>query len=161
MLVETSIQNCTKTSRWEPRVLRLHKLCLLLALLVALLAAILALSRIAIDGVLQQEAFVYQIHTSIFDDDWAAFSPFSVVSSIIAVMIGLWWGSIDSVLRSLDPYICMSRSPRDMVNGAGLSYTSSYWFWASYKAARKKSWGIAGFTFGTALSQICKLPFML
>jgi hypothetical protein len=142
--------------QWELRVLRLDTLSALLVFLVGLLAALIVLHQIAAECILHQAAFVYRIDASIFGNYWSALSPASIVPTTIAVMIGLWWGTMDGALRSIEPYITMSKSLKDISSGTGLSYSAIYWFWASYKAAKKRSCSLACVTLGTTLSQIRK-----
>ena len=114
------------SSIWEPRVIRLTVLFALLTLLAGLLVGILILHRIAVGGALHQTAFVYQVNTSVLGDYWISFSPFAFIPTIIAVLTGLWWGAMDEALRSLEPYISMSSSPKNIASAVGLSYHSSY-----------------------------------
>ncbi|PVH93069.1 hypothetical protein DM02DRAFT_604449 [Periconia macrospinosa] len=152
--VDIHVPAVKRVANWKPISIRFYTLVMLLTLLLGLLIAISVLHEIAVDGALYQGVFVYQVDTSLFSDYWAAFSPFSFLPSIIAILIGLWWGSLDGTIRSLEPYVSMSRSPKPMASGVGLAWTSSYWIWASVRAIRKKNWGIAGLTLGTTLSQI-------
>lgn len=43
-----------------------------------------------------------------------------------------------------------------MAHGAAVSYQSSYWLWASAKAAKNKHWLLSLVTFGTVVAQACK-----
>jgi membrane-bound lytic murein transglycosylase MltF len=69
----------------------------------------------------------------------------------------MWWDAIDKALRTVQPFLSMSKVTTDVRLGAALSYQSSYWLQASIRAATNKHWLLALVTLGTTLSQIRKL----
>ena len=85
-----------------------------------------------------------------------SFAPFSIVPTILAIGISLWWSSLDATLRRLQPYLAMSKEPLKPKDGVCLSYQSSYWAWAMVKALKHRHWMLVAITLGTTLSQICK-----
>jgi hypothetical protein len=133
----------------------------LLALLVAFVAVavlLLVLQSFAARQMLYKSAFVYQVDLHVFK---AKFSPHSLLATLVAVGLSMWWDAIDKVLRILQPFLSMSKVTTDVKLGAALSYQSSYWFQASVRAAFNKHWLLALVTLGTTLSQIRKLHPLL
>lgn len=107
---------------------------------------------------LSRSAFVYQLDLRVFN---ARFSPQSVLATLLAVGVAMWWDAMDKVLRSVQPFLSMSNATVDVRHGAALSYQASYWFWASIRAAMNKHWLLSLMTFGTTLCQIRELPLSL
>jgi hypothetical protein len=85
-----------------------------------------------------------------------SFAPFSILPTLFAVALGLWWDGIDKNFRILQPFVSMSRAPTKGSKGIYLSYQSSYWLWACAKAASNKHWLLTITTLGTFLSQARK-----
>jgi hypothetical protein len=149
----------TLRSDWRPIMLHKRWLITLLTVLVAIATALLVLRRLAIEGRLYGTAFVYQADLGLFN---TSFSPHSVITALIAVAISLSWDGIDKPMRTLQPYLSMSRSASETPRGALLSYRSSYWAWAAVKASQSRHWILCLVTIGTTLSQVCKVlrPFL-
>jgi Protein of unknown function (DUF3433) len=109
---------------------------MLLALLISLLALIVGIGVLysfAKQSRLYQSAFVYQASISILKTHLSTVAPFSIIPTLIAVAMSLWWGTIDVNFRRLQPVLSMSKAPTPILKGAGLSYQSSYWLWAAFK----------------------------
>lgn len=145
-----------KNSDWRPLVLRLRTLLTLGLYLATLVTAILVLHHFAQRSSLYRTAFVYQATIPVFGIHTLA--PFSLLPTLLAVLVGLWWGSIDVTFRRLQPYLSMVEAPQPLVRGANLSYQSSYWLRASFKAALNQHWLLLLVTVGTSLSPIRKYP---
>jgi hypothetical protein len=60
-------------------------------------------------------------------------------------------------MRLLQPYLSMTTQPRVTRRGTGLTYQSSYWVGAAFKAASNKDWLLSMVTIGTTLSQVREL----
>ena len=86
-----------------------------------------------------------------------SFSPLTLVTTVLAITVRLWWEAIDDTCRTLQPFLPMSYATRSLSRGLNLSYTTSSWIWASSKASRKKDWLLSLVTFTTLLLQIRKL----
>jgi hypothetical protein len=144
---------------WRPVMLHKRWLVTLLTVLVAIAIALLVLRRLATEGRLYRTAFVYQADLGLFN---TSFSPHSVVTALIAVVIAFSWDGIDKPMRTLQPYLSMSRGASEAPRGALLSYRSSYWAWAAVKASQSNHWILCLVTIGTTLSQVCKVlrPFL-
>ena len=102
---------------------------------------------------LYSSAFVYELDIEIFK---ATVSPFSLLGTLIAVGLALWWDAMEKNMRLLQPYLSMAKQPRVVRRGTGLSYQSSYWVGAAVKAASNKDWLLSLVTVGTTLSQVRK-----
>jgi hypothetical protein len=131
----------------------LHKrwLATFLVGLGAIATCILVLRKFAREHRLYRTAFVYQVNLGLFN---TSFSPHSVVAALVAVILGLCWDGIDKPMRTLQPYLSMSRKPTEALRGAALSYQSCYWAWAAVKAASRGHYVLCLVTMGTTLSQI-------
>ncbi|KAF2129747.1 hypothetical protein P153DRAFT_366257 [Dothidotthia symphoricarpi CBS 119687] len=136
---------------WRPLALRTKGLTALLFAVVAIAAALIVLRNYADKQKLYRSAFVYEVDIGVFH---ANISPASLVATLIAVGLALWWDMIDKHMRSLQPYLSMAHGPEDVKRGACLSYESSHWVWAAGKAASNKHWLLVLVTMGTTLSQI-------
>jgi hypothetical protein len=138
---------------WRPSMLQKRWLTTLLIVLVIVATSLLVLRKLAIEQNLYRTAFVYQVDLGIFN---ANFSPHSVIATLIAVGIGLCWSGIDKPMRTLQPYLSMSRKSVPVSRGAGLSYQSSYLVWAAVKAASRRHWILCLVAIGMTLSQVRK-----
>jgi hypothetical protein len=138
---------------WRPSMLYKRWLVTLLASLIALTATLLILRKYADKGMLFQSAFVQQVK---IDRLHVNLSPHAIISTLVAVLIALCWDCIDKSLRTLQPYLAMSRAPSRPSHGISVSYSSSYWAWAAVKSARSRHWLLCLVTVGTTLTQICK-----
>ncbi|KAF2189585.1 hypothetical protein K469DRAFT_747636 [Zopfia rhizophila CBS 207.26] len=142
------------TKSWKPFVLRTGTILGLVISLLSLATAIVVLQRFARNPGLRQKAFVYQTTIPMLNRHIATVTPFSILPTLFAVGIGLWWDSIDKSFRLLQPYLSMLNSPKKVSHGVGLSYQTSYWMWAGIKAAIRKHWLLCLVTFSTSLAQV-------
>jgi hypothetical protein len=146
---------------WRPGMLHKKWLAILLLVLIGIAIALLILRKYANEGRLYRSAFVYQLDLGTFN---TSFSPHAIIASLVAVLISLCWDGIDNPMRTLQPYLSMSRGASEARRGLKLSYQSSYWVWAAVQAALRRHWILSLVTIGTTLSQICMslspfLPF--
>jgi hypothetical protein len=130
----------------------------LLIIFIAIAVSLLVLQSFAARQMLSQSAFVYQVDLHVFK---AKFSPHSLLATLVAVGVSMWWDAMDKALRTVQPFLSMSKDTTDIRLGAALSYQSSYWFQASVQAATNKHWLLALVTLGTTLSQIRKFHSLL
>ncbi|CAO2655525.1 Nn.00g043280.m01.CDS01 [Neocucurbitaria sp. VM-36] len=140
-----------KRNDWRPSML--HKRWLTTYLFGLLLVAIilLVLRGLASKNRLTQSFFLYEADWNLFH---MSFSPSSIIATLVAVGISLYWGGIDKPMRTLQPYLAMSRSPARMSQGANLSYQSAFWGWAAVKAALSRHWLLCLIAIGTTLCQV-------
>lgn len=133
--------------------LRLRNLVFLLSYVCALLVGIVALHVLAQRSSLHQSFFTYRARIKIFGKP-NMISPFSVVPTIFAVVITLWWESVDTTCRTVQPYVSIRHTAKTPLSSVGLSYGSSFWIWASWKALRRRHWVLALVTTTTFLIQL-------
>ncbi|KAI3342654.1 hypothetical protein F4824DRAFT_115259 [Ustulina deusta] len=105
---------------------------------------------------LYQTAFVYAFDISVGGLDLGDVNPASLITTIVAVSIGLWWGSLDTTLRRIQPYLVLAKRPitRSGSEGVSIAYISSYLLWASYRAMKRSHWVLALVCTGAFLSEI-------
>lgn len=140
-----------------PMLLRLPGLSALVAVLVAVVVGISVLYHFAETSGLYQKAFVYEVKFSFLSNGVSSVAPFSMIPTLIATGIGLWWSALDDNFRRLQPFVAMSKGHPQISRGIGLSYRSSFWLWACFKAALNKHWLLSLLTLGSSLSPVCKL----
>lgn len=155
--VELLPQKLSKQKQYQKLTWILSKvgLALLIVLLLMLMVAIGVLYHYAQLQQLHQKAFVYQTSIRIGERSYGSLAPYSVVPTLIAVGIGLWWGVIDTTFRRIQPFVSMAKRAVPQSSGVALSYASSYLLWASVKALLRRHWLLAIVCSGTFLSQIC------
>lgn len=141
-------------SDWRPFSLHRWVIAGLGLLLFIILSAVLIAAQISSSSGLHEQLFVYETNITISDTFITAVAPFSIVPNMVAVGIGLWWGSMETEFRALQPFLAMAREPVNFSQGIGLSYESSYLLYAVYKATRRKHWLLGVVCTGAFLSQI-------
>lgn len=104
---------------------------------------------------LYQKLFIYETQISLFHRKLPAVAPISIIPTLFAVGINLWWGAMDGTFRRLQPYISMANAPIEASNGAMLSYQGTYWMAAAVKAFNHKHFLLCLIAFGTSLSPVC------
>lgn len=153
----TGSSNPNTNPDWRPRVIRLRMLLAFLGCLVVFLIAITVLRSFARRGKLHQSLFVFETTLSFLNGPLSTIAPFSILPTLFAVAIGVWWDALDQLFRSLQPYLSMAEPGGTKPSqGPNLSYQYSYWFWAAAKAAKNKHWVLVLVTLGSTLSQLCK-----
>jgi hypothetical protein len=148
-------EEIAQSKNGTPGLLRLPALIGMVVVLVAMVVGVGVLYHYAQASDLFQKAFVYQLDVSFFSGSMSSIAPFSMIPTIIAVGIGLWWSAIDENFRRLQPYLSMAKHDPPYRQGVDLSYQTSYWFWAATKAAFNKQWLLFLVTLGSTLSPIC------
>ncbi|KAI3325397.1 hypothetical protein HD806DRAFT_490219 [Xylariaceae sp. AK1471] len=103
---------------------------------------------------LYQTFFVYSIDVSIAGQNVGQVSPASVITTLVAVVIGLWWGSFDTTLRRVQPYLALAKGPVRGYKGVAVSYRSSYLLKAAFRAMRRKHWVLFLISTGAFLAEI-------
>jgi len=152
--------NRPSNSTWVPIELKCRTLFGLLLFLVILIITTMILYRLANQSSLHQSLFTYHANWH-FLGHLGSFTPFSIIPTLIAVALSLWWEDIDRSLRSLQPFVSMSKALTTSHKGIGLSYQSSYWLYAFAKSALNRHWLLALTTLGTFLSQTCMISLFL
>ncbi|KAF2146972.1 uncharacterized protein K452DRAFT_337305 [Aplosporella prunicola CBS 121167] len=147
-------QKSKKLSDWRPFVLRLRTIIALVIFLIALLISVVILNDFSKKNLLYDKTFVYQGSVSILKTQTLMIAPFSTLPTLLAVVVGLWWGAMDTTFRRLQPYLSMAETPKPVPQGIGLSYESSYWIYAAIKSAWNRHWILSSLTLGTFLCSI-------
>lgn len=153
---ELANHNATQSENGTPKLLRLPALIGLSTVLLAVVIGIAILWHFAETVGLYEKAFVYQVRFSFLGGGVPSIAPFSMIPTVVATGIGLWWSAIDNNLRRLTPFLVMSKGSPRLSRGAHLSYQSSFWLWACLKAAMNKHWLVSLLSLGTTLSPVCK-----
>lgn len=155
---DTDAHSSEQSKNGTPHWLRLPALLGLVTVLFAVAIGIAVLYHFAETAGLYQMAFVYEIKLSFLSNGISSVAPFSMIPTIIATGIGLWWSVLDENFRLLQPFIAMSRDNPSFSQGVGLSYQSSFWLWACIKAVLNKHWLLSMLTLGSSLSPVCRSP---
>jgi hypothetical protein len=129
----------TRISKWKPFAARRRTLFGFAFYLIALVVAISVLYRSADQSALHQKVFIYRTNIKKLGR-LGAFTPFSIIPTLLAVVVGLCYDSIDKTYRALQPFVSISTTSAPISTDAKLSYQSSYWLWTSGKAACNKYW---------------------
>lgn len=105
---------------------------------------------------LYQTAFVYAFDISVGGLDLGDVNPASLLTTLVAVIIGLWWGSLDTALRRIQPYLILAKRPitKSRSQGVLISYVSSYLLLAAWRALKHTHWVLALVCTGAFLSEI-------
>lgn len=129
--------------KWEPKVLSIWTIIGLVFVLTALLVTIAVLDYFSLRDGLYQSVFVYQVELNIDDYSLGYIAPYSIVPTLLAVIVGLWWGALESIFRTAQPFISMAKGPTTGGKGSGISYQPSYLAWAGIRAINRQHWVIA------------------
>ncbi|KAI8634568.1 hypothetical protein F5Y19DRAFT_461290 [Xylariaceae sp. FL1651] len=129
---------------------------------IALLFVVLALTLAGIASLYQyskvhglyQTIFVYSINVSVSGRSFGRVNPASVITTLVAVIIGLWWGSFDTTLRRVQPYLALAKAPVWGFKGVAVSYRSSYLLWASFRAVKRSHWVLFLMSTGAFFAEI-------
>ncbi|KAI0437070.1 hypothetical protein F4803DRAFT_540245 [Xylaria telfairii] len=135
-------------------VFSIWSLIALAIVLATVMIAILTLYIYSKGHKLYQKAFVYTVSVSVGGVSLGAVNSASIVTTLVAVTISLWWGSLDTSLRKAQPFLALAMGPVTGSKGASISYRSSYLLWASARAARRKHWFLFLVCTGAFQSQI-------
>ncbi|KAF2117029.1 hypothetical protein BDV96DRAFT_571440 [Lophiotrema nucula] len=140
---------------WRPLSVRPRMLFALVLFLLGLLIAISVLSNFARGDRLYRAAFVSEINITFLKGPNSTLAPFSILPTLFAVLVGVWWDSLDHTFRTLQPYLSMTRPHgTEIANGLNMSYQSSYWVWAAAKAAKNSHWTLFLVTLGSMFCQL-------
>ncbi|KAJ5574258.1 uncharacterized protein N7459_008685 [Penicillium hispanicum] len=151
---ETASQDFAQSENGTPTILRLPALLTLLVLLILVVVGVVVLYHYAESYRLYGKAFVYEVKLSFLSSGLSGVAPFSIIPTVIATLLGLWWSAMDDNFRRLQPYLSMSKSSSPYKKSVDLSYQSSYWMWAATKAVFNKHWLLFLVTLGSTLSPV-------
>lgn len=138
--VEDSPQEKRKSS--APSILKAWMGLLLLATLVAVIATLAVLYRLSQTVKLHQQALVYEAHLSVASVA-TSLAPYSIVPTLLAVGIKLWYGAVEGTLKRLQPFSAMLDRPRPLKDSILVEYANSPLIFGSIKAVRHSDWILA------------------
>lgn len=118
----------------------------------SIFAAILVLFILSHTTGLYQSAFTYQ--TEFRSSELLTFAPYSIIPTLLAVGVVLWWESIDETFRRLQPYVTMAKQAVPITPVVGLTYLSTLSVTSMVRALGNKHWLVALVSFGAVLGQI-------
>jgi hypothetical protein len=112
----------------------------LLLTLFALIAALFVLFHMsrAKTGI-HQSAFVYQLNLDVLGAT-TTMAPYSIIPTLCAVGIKLWFEAIGDVFKRLQPYITMSKAPTRLPNSILAEYANTPTPFVSVKAIQHSHW---------------------
>jgi hypothetical protein len=135
--------------------LRLRNMLSLLVYALSFFAGTVILFTFARRSELHQAFFTYRANIKVFGNA-NTISPFAIIPTVLAILINLWWETVDSTSRLVQPYVSMFHGPKRPSESTSLSYASCFWLWASLKAVRKRHWLLSLVAMTTFLIQIRK-----
>lgn len=141
---------------WRPALLRRWTGSILLAFLASIAAALIALLVVSKGPGLHQSAFVYQATVAFENNTLVWLAPYSIIPTVFAVAVKLWWGALEETFKRLQPYVMMAREPTKASRGFALSYINSPQVFALGKALSRGHWLLALVCLGAFWTEICK-----
>jgi hypothetical protein len=126
---------------WKPTTLRNASILSLGVCLALFATAIAILYAYASDNQLWRETFIYEVDLELIQDSVARFTPFSIIPTLLAVIVAMWWDAIHHKFCQLQPFIAMTKPEGIKLDeGAGLHYNGTNWVKTAYRAAKNGHW---------------------
>jgi hypothetical protein len=144
-----------KSEKWQPRRLRQKTGVLYGVLLAAILSSLGAFYALSKTTGLYQSAFVYKGNL-LLGSHRISLAPYSIVPTLIAVLLKLCWGPIDSIFRRLTPFLEMLKRPQK-AQISMVSYLSTPIFWVTILATQRRHWLLAIVTAGALLLEMLQV----
>ena len=141
---------------WRPKILRWWLLGPLLVSLFAIILALALLYSFYVDSGISQIPLNSEFNLNRGNENFIAWAPYSVIPTLLAVGLMLWWDSMDQKIRQLQPLISMAKEATLLKNGLKLSYSATPILWIVWKAVRNTHFLVALVAFGAVLSHICQ-----
>jgi hypothetical protein len=142
---------------WRPATLRVWTGILLGLFLLAVLAGIAGMYAVSTGSGLSDSALVAQKLVVFGHYRLGALAPYSIVPTLMAVLVKLWWEVIDDASRLLAPFLDILHHPQPAQKVATLTYASSPILWVTLKATKSKHWKLALITSGTLAAEILQI----
>lgn len=139
----------------RPLVLRTWMGPLLFISLAALVGAIVALYVISRRGGLHQRALVHEFDFSLADIA-VGLAPYSIIPTLFAVGIKLWYGAIEENLRRLQPFLAMVSRPAPVSRSLLVEYANAPLAFLSFKATKNAHYMLALVGLGALGTEICE-----
>jgi Protein of unknown function (DUF3433) len=81
----------------------------------------------------------------------------SIIPTLIAVLLKLWWEVVDDVSRRLTPFLSILDKPQPAHKFATLTYSSSPILWIILKPIKNKHLKLALITLGTIAAEVLQI----
>lgn len=143
----------------RPLVLRTWMGPLLFAALLGLVSAIVALYIISGRGGLHQHALVHEFNFSLANIA-IGLAPYSIVPTLFAVGIKLWYGAIEENMRRLQPFLAMAVRPAPVSRSLLVEYANAPLVFMSFKAAKNSHYVLALVGLGALGTEICEFALL-
>jgi hypothetical protein len=151
------VQTNESVHDWKPTTLRIPSLISLAAYLIILVIGISILYDYATGNRIYQHFFVNQVELGEIAGHIATLTPFSIVPTLLAVLLGMWWDGIQQKFCQLQPFVGMTRPKgTQWKDGPGMHYSTTNWIKSSLRAIRNRHWLLAFVIIGNILCQICE-----
>ncbi|CAD0085301.1 unnamed protein product [Aureobasidium mustum] len=135
----------------RPAVLRSSMGLLLVTILVALLASLIVLYSMSRTGGIYQSAFVYQLNLPV-----GTFAPYSILTTLLAILVKLWFGAVSDTLKRLEPYVSATKEPITLSRSVLAEYVNTPIAIAMFKAVKHSHWTLALIGLGAFATEACK-----
>lgn len=144
-------------SKKDPRPVTLHAWigALLLLFLVALIVTIAVLYTTSRTTGIHQSPFVYQMKMSILNST-TTLAPYSILPTLLALGVKLWFGAIGDTLKLLQPYVSMVKAPVPVTTSVLAEYVNTPIVMISVKAWRNSHLILAFVGFGALAAETCE-----
>jgi len=149
---------CTSIStNWGPSAFKLSSLLGLLCLTLCYLIGIVVLNTFSESKKLLQPIFVTEAGLPYFKSIPMKFAPISIIPTIFAIGISLWWSMIQEAVCQLSPHILLSNSRGTSLRKTlQLCYNPMNWPLLSIDALNNRHWSLLALVIGSLLGQIRK-----
>jgi hypothetical protein len=126
----------------------------LLLTLFALIAALFVLFHMSrAKAGIHQSAFVYQLSLDVLGAT-TTMAPYSIIPTLCAVGIKLWFEAIGDVFKRLQPYITMSKAPTKLPNSVLAEYVNTPTPFVSVKAIQHSHWLLVMIGLGALATEV-------
>ena len=139
----------------RPAILRGWIGAFLLSFMIALIAALATLYAVSCTAGIHQTAFVYQLSLNVLDLS-TTLAPYSIIPTLLAVGVKLWFGAAADTLKMLQPYISLMKSPTTAPDSLLAEYVNTPISLASAKALKHSHWMLALVGLGAFATEVCK-----
>ncbi|OAG04389.1 uncharacterized protein CC84DRAFT_1259792 [Paraphaeosphaeria sporulosa] len=145
----------TSVHEWKPTTLRITSLIGLAIYLILIAIGISILYDYSTGNRLYQSLFVNQVELGEISGHVARFTPFSIVPTFLAVILGMWWDGIHQKFCQLQPFNAMTQpGGAPWKDGPGMHYSATNWIKSSSRAARNRHWLLFFVIIGNIMCQI-------
>lgn len=120
-----------------------------------LAAAIVALFVISCTTGISRSPFVYQISLE-FLNKQTTLALYSIIPTLLALGVKLWFGAIGDTLKLLQPYASMVAHPAPAYKSVLAEYVNTPVALVSGKALRNSHWTLAFVGFGAFATEVCQ-----